>query len=303
MRLGISLNDHMSGTPGDVAGALQQAADEGFPSAWLADSRGLDAMAALAVAGGGVPDIEVGTAVVPVHLRHPVAMAQGALTTDLATGGRVTLGIGLSHRPVIEDMSHLAFDQPFRSMDEYLSVLLPLLREGRASFSGERLGADTSMNVRPAGPLPVLLAALAPRMLRLAGTVADGTILWLTGPKTVESHIVPRLTEAAEEAGRPAPRVVSTLPVCVTDHEGAVRSRASEAFARYGTLPSYKAMLDKEGAAAPGDVLVAGDETSVRQQIEAQGAAGVTDFVAVGYGEGEEVARTRGLLRTLLKST
>jgi F420-dependent oxidoreductase-like protein len=293
----------MSGTPDDVAAALQQAADEGFPSAWLADSRSLDAMSALAVAGGRVPDIEVGTAVVPVHLRHPVAMAQGAVTADLATGGRFALGIGLSHQPVIEDMYHIPFDRPARYMEEYLSVLVPLLREGSASFSGEVLGADAPMSIRPAGPLPVILAALAPRMLRLAGTVGDGTILWMTGAKTVESHIVPRITEAAEEAGRPAPRVISSLPICVTDDEGGARDQASEAFARYGTLPSYKAMLDKEGAVGPGDVLVAGDEASVRQQIEAQAAAGVTDFVAVQFGGPEDAARTRALLVSMLGSS
>jgi 5,10-methylenetetrahydromethanopterin reductase len=303
MRLGISLNDHMSGTPDDVATALRQAADDGFPSAWLADSRGLDAMAALAVAGGRVPAIEVGTAVVPVHLRHPVAMAQGALTTDLATGGRFALGIGLSHRPVVEDMYHIPFDRPARYMEEYLSVLLPLLREGAASFTGEVLGGDTPIALRPAGPLPVLLAALAPRMLRLAGTVADGTILWMTGPKTIGTHIVPRITEAAEAAGRPSPRVVSPPPVCVTDDEGATRTKASEAFARYGTLPSYRAMLDKEGASAPGDVLLAGDEESVRQQIEAQATVGVTDFVAVEFGEVDDVARTRAMLASLAAST
>ena len=290
----------MLGTPDEVAAALQQAADDGFPSAWLADSRSLDAMAALAVAGSRVPAIEVGTAVVPVHLRHPVAMAQGALTTDLATGGRFALGIGLSHRPVIEDMYHIPFDRPAHYMEEYLSVLLPLLREGSASFSGDVLGADAPIGIRPAGPLPVLLAALAPRMLRLAGTVADGTILWLTGAKTVGSHIVPRISEAAEAAGRPSPRVVSSLPICVTDDEGATRAKASEAFARYGTLPSYKAMLDMEGATTPGDVLVAGDEGSVRQQIEAQAGAGVTDFVAVPFGEPEDAERTRALLVSLL---
>lgn len=300
MRLGISLNDHLASPPAEVTAALRQAADEGFTSAWLADTRGLDAMAALAVAGAQAPDIEVGTAVVPVHLRHPVAMAQGALTTDLATGGRFTLGIGLSHRPVIEEMYHLSFDKPARYMEEYVSILLPLLREGSASFSGEALGADAAMSLRPAGELPVLLAALAPRMLRLAGAVADGTILWMTGPRTVESHIVPLIAEAAAEAGRPSPRVVSTLAVCVTDDEGAARARAGEAFARYATLPSYRAMLDKEGADGPGDVILAGDETSVRQQVEAQAAAGVTDFVAVEFAEGEEAGRTRALLRSLL---
>jgi F420-dependent oxidoreductase-like protein len=265
----------------------------------MADIFGLDALSAVALAGARVPGIEVGTAVTPTYLRHPVALARQAITTDLATGGRFALGIGLSHQVVIEGMLHLSFDKPARHMREYLAVLLPLLRDGRVSVRGETIGADAGIGIRPVGPLPVLLAAMAPRMLHLAGAVADGTILWMTGPRTIAEHVVPRLREAAEEAGRPEPRVVCVLPICVTDDEGAARARAAKVFAVYDTLPSYKAMLDKEGAAGPGDVAIVGDEAAVREQVEALAAIGVSDFVAGEFGTGDDAGRTRSLLREL----
>ena len=270
MRMGTSLVD--VGSIDALVESLEKAVADGFDSAWLANIFGLDAMTALAVAGSRVPGIELGTAVTPTYFRHPLVLARQAITTDLATGGRLALGIGLSHQVVIEGMLHLSFDKPARHMREYLAVLLPLVREGKASYAGETLGADAELVVRPAGPLPVLLAALAPRMLHLAGAEADGTVLWMTGPKVIESHIAPRVREAAAGAGRPARRIVCVLPVCVTDDEAAARDRAARAFAVYDTLPSYKAMLDAEGAAGPADVALVGDEASVRRQIEALGA-------------------------------
>lgn len=299
MRIGLSMPEPRSGSIDDLTATLQQAADDGFASAWMADVFGLDALSALALAAGNVPGIEVGTAVTPTYLRHPVALARQAITTDIATGGRFALGIGLSHRVVIEGMLHLSFDKPARHMAEYLAVLLPLLRDGQASFSGETLGADANVTIRPVGPLPVLLAAMAPRMLQLAGAEADGTVLWMTGPKAIAEHVVPRITQAAQSAGRPHPRVVCILPVCVTDDPGAARARAAKAFAIYDTLPSYKAMLNLEGAAGPGDVAIVGDEASVRADVLALADIGVTDFVAGEFGAGPERGRTRVLLSEL----
>ena len=299
MRIGTSLAEPRSGSLDDLTASLQQAMEDGFASAWLADIFGFDAQTALAYAGSRVSGIEVGTAVTPTYLRHPMALARQAITTDIATGGRFALGIGLSHKVVIEGMLHLSFDKPARHMREYLSVLLPLLRDGKVSYSGETLGADAGVGIRPVGPLPVLLAALAPQMLQLAGAVGDGTVLWMTGPRTIAEHIVPRLTDAAAGAGRPPPRVVCVLPVCVTDDEAAARERAAKVFSVYDTLPSYKAMLDKEGAAGPGDVAIVGDEASVRQQVEALAEIGVSDFVAGEFATGEDAARTRALLGDL----
>ena len=149
--------------------------------------------------------------------------------------------------------------------------------------------------------MPLLLAALGTQMLRLAGQQADGTILWMTGPATVRDHVAPAITEAALEAGRPAPRIVCILPVCVTGDPDGARERAARVFAVYGELPSYRAMLDREGAAGPADVAIVGDEDAVGAQISALSEAGVTDFVAGEYGRGEDATRTRALLRVLLR--
>lgn len=301
MRIGVSLADPAPGPDplGRLRDQLQAAADDGFASAWLANIFGLDALTALAVAGSQVPGIEVGTAVVPTYPRHPAALAQQALTTQAAVGGRLTLGIGLSHQIVIEGMFGYSFERPARHMREYLAALLPLLREGRVSFSGETLRAEVGLTTPRDHEVPVLLAALAPQMLRLAGRVADGTVLWMTGPATIESHIVPAITAGAADGGRPAPRVVCVMPVCVTGDTDAARERATHVFSIYGQLPSYRAMLDREGAAGPADVAIVGDEAVVGAQIGALGGIGVTEFVAAEFGQGDDAVRTRALLRDL----
>jgi F420-dependent oxidoreductase-like protein len=197
----------------------------------------------------------------------------------------------------IEGMYGYSFDKPARHMREYLSVLVPLVRGEKVSFKGETLTANLGLSTPGTGDMPVLIAALAPRMLKLAGEVADGTVLWMTGPKTVAEHVVPAITEAAREAGRPAPRIVCTLPICVTDDAEAARADASAKFEIYGQLPSYRAMLDREGVAGPGGVAIVGDEDAVSAQIEELARIGVTDFVAAEYSRD---GRTREFLKTLL---
>ena len=302
MRIGVSLTEPPADRDplGQLREQITAAAADGFASGWLANIFGVDALTALAVSGRDVPGFELGTAVVPTYPRHPGALAQQALTVQAALEGRLALGIGLSHQIVIEGMYGYSFDKPARHMREYLEVLVPLLRDGASSFTGETLQGNLGLSGPRDHPTPVLLAALAPQMLRLAGGVADGTILWMTGPATVESHIVPRITEAAEAAGRPAPRVVCILPVCVTSDVDGARERAAKVFSIYGQLPSYRAMLDKEGAATPGDVAIVGDEAAVRGQIRHLAEIGVTDFVAASYGAGDEATATREVLRSLL---
>jgi 5,10-methylenetetrahydromethanopterin reductase len=280
---------------------LRRAADDGFAAAWISNIFGLEALTALAVAGSRVPEIEVGTAVIPAYPRHPAVLAQQALTTALAVGpGRLNLGVGLSHKIVIEDMYGYSFDRPARYMREYLSILLPLLAGEAAAFDGEWLHAHIQLSTPRAGQVPVLLAALAPQMLRLAGEHANGTVLWMTGPATVRDYVVPAITAAARDAGRASPRVVCVLPVCVTDDVAAARAGADKVFAIYGQLPSYRAMLDKEGAAGPGDVAIVGNEDAVTAQIMALAEAGVTDFAALEYARGPERDRTRDLLKSLI---
>src|SRR6266567_138010 len=301
MRIGISLNDPTGPDAlNKVRDQLRQAADQGFASAWMSNIFSLDALTALAVAGSQVPGIEVGTAVVPTYPRHPAALAQQALTAALALDGRLALGIGLSHRLVIEDMHGLSFERPARHMREYLSILLPLLNGEAADFDGETMRAKIGLSVPRPGRVPVLLAAMAPVMLRLAGERTDGTVLWMTGPATVRDYILPAITRAAQAAGRPEPRVVCILPVCVTDDPELARTRAARVFAIYGQLPSYRAMLDREGAEGPAAVALIGAEDTVGSQITALAEAGVTDFVAGEFGRGEDAKRTRALLKSLI---
>jgi 5,10-methylenetetrahydromethanopterin reductase len=300
MRIGIFGGDvAATGTIDDHIAAARQAADDGFTGFWLPQIFGYDALTVLALIGREVPGIELGTAVVPTYPRHPAALAAQAVTTNEATDGRLVLGIGLSHQIVIEMMYGMSFAKPLRHMREYLSILMPLVHEGAADVEGETLTGRVGLSMAARRPFPVLIAALGPKMLQLAGAVADGTVTWMTGPQTLREHIVPSITAAAEEAHRDAPRVVGALPVLVTDDEGDGRVRAGKAFAVYDTLPSYKAMLDREGAGGPADVAVVGTEASVGEQLDALVASGITDFVAVEYTrDPDEQARTRAFLQS-----
>jgi F420-dependent oxidoreductase-like protein len=304
MRIGILAEPDGPQALGKLADQLRRAADDGFASVWMANIFGLDALTALAVAGSQVPGIELGTAVVPSYPRHPAVLAQQALTAALAVGpGRLTLGIGLSHQVVIQDMYGYAFDRPARHMREYLSVLLPLLDGTAVSVDGSTLSAHIALSVPRAGRVPVLLAALAPRMLALAGQQTDGTVLWMTGPATVRDYVAPAITAAASAAGRPSPRIVCSLPIAVTADPAAARAAADKVLAIYGQLPSYRAMLDREGAAGPGDVAIVGDEDTVTGQLLALADAGVTDFTAVQFTRGPDRERTRTLLKTLIAAS
>ena len=299
MQLGIFGGLSANGPIDEIVDDARVALDEGFTSYWLPQIFGVDALTALAVVGREVPTIELGTAVVPTYPRHPMMLAAQALTTQAITGGRLALGIGLSHQLVIEGMFGMSFEKPVRHMREYLEILMPLVRGEGVQFEGETLTARGALDVKGATPMPVLIAALGPKMLELAGTVADGTVTWMTGPSTIESHIAPVINAAAEKAGRPAPRIGVGLPVCVTDDADEARSKAAKTFEIYGTLPSYRAMLDREGAAGPSDVAMVGTEDEVKAQIEHLAKIGATDLVANIFGSREERTRARALLSSL----
>jgi len=246
----------------------------------------------LAVIGHEVSGIDLGTAVVPTYPRHPVALAAQALTTNAAVGGRLILGIGLSHKTAVEGRYGISYERPARHMAEYLSILLPLVATGRADFTGETLVGRAELTIPGATPFPVLLAALQPAMLRLAGARADGTITWCTGPITLEQQIVPLISKAAADAGRPSPRVVVALPCCVTDDEPSGRQKADSQLQGYGQIPVYRAVLDREGVASPGDVSIVGDERSVSAQLRRLEDIGATDFVAIACGTEADRGRT-----------
>lgn len=271
---------------------IRAIADQGYSSAWLPQSSSFDALTALAVIGHEVGSIELGTSVVPTYPRHPVTLATQALTTNAAIGGRLALGIGLSHKMAIEGRYGLSYERPAHHMAEYLQVLFPLIRSGRSDFAGDTIVGRAEVSVPGATPCPVYLAALQPAMLRLAGAEADGTITWCTGPVTLEQQIVPIITKAAADVGRPAPRVVVPLPCCVTDDEPSGRVKADNQLKGYGQIPVYRAVLDREGAESPGDVSIVGNEASVTGQLHHLEDIGATDFVAIPCGSADDRART-----------
>jgi F420-dependent oxidoreductase-like protein len=304
MRIGLMHGDQGNST---VEQLVQQVVDEendGFDCAWFGQIFGADSMTVMAIAGTRTSRIELGTAVIPTYTRHPWALAQQAMTVRAAAGGRFTLGIGPSHQVVVETMWGMSYEKPAKHVREYLNVLLPLVREGKVAHKGEQYSTMGQLTVTGGSPVPVLLSALAPQMLKMAGGMVDGTITWMTGVKTIETHVVPSITAAAKEAGRGTPRVVVGLPICVINDTAAARAIAAQGFAMYGTLPNYKRMLDKEGAAGPADVAIVGDEAAVEAQIRALANAGATDFDAAifpaGADAGASIARTRALLKSLI---
>ncbi len=299
MRIGLFGGDTAGRTIDQVVADAKAAEADGFSSYSLPQIFALDAMGVLAVVGREVPRIGLATGVVPTYGRHPVTMAQQALTVQDASGGRFMLGIGLSHQLVIENMFGLSFEKPVRHMREYLSVLMPLLHDGTASFQGETYHVEMPLTVEPRITPKVLVAALGTQMLNVVGRMADGTVTWMTGPATLASHIVPTITAAATAAGRPAPEIFAALPICVTHDVAAAREKAAAEFQVYGFLPSYRAMLDREGAETPGDVAIVGDEAAVEKQVRTLADAGVTEFVATPFGSREERTATRALLKSM----
>ena len=299
----ISINGSSELIHADVARLVAHArktADDGLAGWWLAQVGLVDALTVIALAGAETGDIELGTAVNATFPIHPTALAAKSLTTQGAIGGRLTLGLGVNHAPVVDHTWGMKFEKPIRHMRDYLSCLLPLLDAGEVDYAGDDFTARFQ-GVRPTGHTPgMVLAAMGPQMLKVAGTRTDGTILWMTGEKAIRTQIAPIVNDAAAAADRPAPRVICSLPIAVTDDEGGMRDFVGQVLAGYGDLPSYRAMMDIDGHAGPGDAMVCGDEASVRQQLAAIAAAGATEFAAAEIGgSSEDFARTRALLRSV----
>jgi F420-dependent oxidoreductase-like protein len=258
------------------------------------------------VVGHGTKAIELGTSVLQTYTAHPTLMANRAATVATAMGRPgLTLGVGPSHEPVIAGMHGLDFSHPGRHTEEYVQVLAPLLRGEAVSFTGEDFRVNAGPPPLPEGrDIPLLLAALGPRLLRVAGTYAQGTITWMANAAAIESHVAPRLRAAADAAGRPAPRIVAGLPIAVHDDVDEAREVAARQFAIYGSLPNYQRILAHGGVAGPAEAASVGDEGAVGAQLEALVAAGVTDVWAAPFPVGDDrkasTARTRALLKDLL---
>lgn len=273
---------------------------DGMTSYWIGQQFDWDAFSLLAAIAREVPEIELGTAVTHLWTAFPVHMAQQAMSLRVLSEGRFTLGLGLEHRWVIEQMWGIGWDRPVSRLDEYLDIVSSLLKTGRVEHHGDFYDVETAFLRFPPDPrMQVILAALGPRMLRIAGTKADGTATWMTGPRTLANHIVPSIRAAAAEAGRPPPRVIALMPVALTGDVPAMRERVSEEMAIYQRMPSYQAMLEREGAKSAGETGLLGSRDEVEDAIGRLGQAGVTDLGAILFGSEDEQDRTRELLSDL----
>ena len=192
----------------------------------------------------------------------------------------------------------MSYDKPVRHIRDYLSILGPLSRNEPVSYQGEDYSTNLAINAKGAPPFGIVVAALGPQMLKATAELADGTLTWCTGPNTLADHTIPTINAAAEAAGRPTPRVIAALPVCVTTDTEAAKGRAAKVFEIYGSLPSYRAMLDREGAAGPEDIAITGSASEVVDRISALADIGVTDFAAVEFpGNPDEAAATREAIK------
>ena len=283
MRIGTMLS-----MPGDNAGVREivqravAAERAGFQSAWLPQVSTVDALTCLAMAGPETSSIELGTAVVPTYPRHPTSLATQALSVQDATNNRLALGIGLSHKFMIEGVLGLDYSKPVGHMREYLSVLNPALRGERATFAGEEFRVANFQVTAPGTKAPpVVVAALGPAMLKLCGKLADGTVTWMGGVEYLRDIAVPAMTEAAKAAGKPAPRIVAMVPTLLTKDPAAGRDAINATFQMYGGIPSYRATLDRGGATNPADVALIGGEEELERGMRRFADAGVTDLVTV----------------------
>ena len=311
MRIGMQIGPKI-GAQGaeDLVSRYREIEEAGFDTAWTGNHLTHDAMTVLALAGTVTERIELGSSVVPTYPRHPMVMAQQALTTSAITGGRFTLGLGLSHKFIVEDWQGLKWSTPIHHLREYLTVLNGLLDGEQVVHEGEEYQVSlntapfTQLDV-PDAPRPqVVIAALGPGMLKVTGELADGTNCWMCGQGYLESTLVPTINKAAESAGRPAPRVIAGFAICVTNKVEEAKIQCAKTWEVYGQIYSYRQVLKREGASGPADLLIAGDEDSVAKQIEGLAKIGVTELNAHVLGIPEDpgaIDRTTALLGGLSK--
>ena len=310
MRIGVALpTDHTRLSAGinsvdTLIGQVRELAAAGLTSAWFTQRFDHDAITVAALAAREVPGIEIGTAIVPIYPRHPIAMAMQAQTAQAASHGRFTLGVGMSIKSFVEQTYGIAPHPRVRHLREYLDVLRTLFETGAANLSGETLVARTPLPVKVPGAqprVPVLVAAAGGQTLRAAGELADGALPILSGPRTLAEYTLPTITRYARAAGRPAPRVAAIVSGVVTADVARARARAEKSMEFYGTIPSYRAALDREGVGHPADLVAIGDEKLLADQVAAYFEAGVTELVytQTAIGSVEDERRTWNLLGEL----
>ena len=298
MRTGLMIGSDREHPRGERLTALvaevKAAEKAGFASVWIPQVPGyLDALTAVTVLGQETERIELATSVVPIQSRHPIALAQQALTTQMACGGRFRLGLGPSHHWLIEDQWGLRYERPARLVRDYLEVLhAAFAGPGTVDVENDAFKVHSPINVTDEVPMPILLAALAPVMLGIAGAQTSGTILWMADERAISEHVLPRITKAAAEAGRPAPRIVAGVPVvlCAAGEVEAAKQTAKETLGHAEYSPNYARLLEHGDAREVDDVMAVGDESAIAERLGRYRDAGVTDLMArtVPIGESAE---------------
>ncbi|MEU8632417.1 TIGR03564 family F420-dependent LLM class oxidoreductase [Amycolatopsis sp. NPDC048633] len=287
MRTGILIDELDVGFDGMTAQA-REAAKLGYGTLWLAQRGGWDALTALPVLGAAAPGIELGTCVVPTYPRHPITMAAQALTVQAATGVPVHLGVGLSHRYIVEQEFGYSYDRPLRHLREYLQALNPLLRGEKADVHGESLTAAGGLRTPGATRPAILVGSVSPGSTQLAGELADGVITTWAGPRAIGEFVVPTLGDAS--------RVVSGQLICVTSEVDERRAWVEETYGAAASVPAYRSILDRDGYARASDSAIIGDEETVRHQVKSLEDAGATELLVMPFGSAADQARTRELL-------
>ena len=301
MRIGLTGG---GSTADRIIGQAARAEADGFSSMWYPGAvGGGDPLPFITLAGRSTSHIELGTAVLQSYTCHPALQASraNAVASAIGSADRFTLGVGPSHQGPVENRLGLSYDTPGRHTDEYVQILTRLLRGETVSFTGQEFRVEAGPLPIPGGAeIPVLVAALGPRLLRVAGNYAAGTILWMANATAIEAHVAPTIRKAAADAGRPAPRIVAGLPVAVHDDVAEARSAAAETFRVYGELPNYQRILAHGGIAGPADAVLVGDEDSVTAQVKALFEAGATDVWTAPFPVGDDAAASRARTRALL---
>ncbi len=305
MKIGVyGGNVRRGATLTSLVDEVAQMEKRGFVSYWFSQVDTYDALTVIALAGQQTKTIELGVGVVPTYPRHPYALAQQAATANVLAGGRLTLGVGPSHRMGIEGNLGLRYVSPARHTREYVTILKALANEGEVKFEGEHFETNATFVVPGAQPFDVVVSALAPLMLKTAGEVADGTVTWMVGRNTIKSHTAPLVSEAARNAGRDTPpRIIVGLPVCVHDDFQEAAERSVQLFKGYDRLPNYKRQLEAEGLNQAGEIAVVGNERQVTEELRGFFDAGATEVIASVFSAGEDrrasFQRTYELLESL----
>lgn len=310
MRIGVMIGPERGDSARKAArmvADIEWAESAGLDTAWVPQiPTDFDALLAVTLMAARTTRIELGTAVVPLQAQHPIALARQALSAHAAAGGRLVLGVGPSHHWIVRDMLGLPYERPAAFTRDYLDVLDAALHgPGPVDVENKTFTVHNPLDLGPVAPLPVLVAALGPVMLAIAGERADGIVLWMADERAVADHVVPRITKAAAEAGRPPPRIVAGIPVCLCrpSEVDSARERANRILGEAEISPNYQRLLDYGDAKDVGDLCAAGDEADIEARFRRFADAGVTDLsvrlLPIGEGRDELVAskrRTREVL-------